>query len=452
MSKGTPPGPKGQFILGSLLDFKRDQLGFLAQLAQTYGDITRFRLLTYQVYLLGSPDYIQEVLVTQQNKFEKGTLDKRILGKFLGTGLLTNDGEFHKKQRRLAQPAFHTKRIEAYAEVMVRYTLEMLDEWQGQSTLDVDHEMMSLTMAIVSKTLFDAEVGGAADKVGAAMAVLQSISNAEFRSAFSPPEWLPLPSNRQRKAAREVLDEVVLQFIEERRHSDEDRGDLLSMLLLAEDEDGQRMEKRQVRDEAVTLFAAGHETTSNALTWTFYLLAQHPDIEQRLYEEVDRVLAGRAPTLQDLRQMPYLAMVIKESMRLYPPAWILNSRIALTDVQIGEHTIAKGGQVFISPYVMHRHPRFFADPERFDPERFNEANEKLIPRYAYLPFGGGPRICIGNSFAMMEAQLILATIIQRQRLTLVSDAPVEPLPYITMGPKGGLPMRIQVREPIAVLA
>lgn len=442
----TPPGPTGHFLLGSMLDFKRDQLGFLNGLAREYGNIAHFRLLHYHIYLLGNPDYIQEVLVTQQHRFEKGKLDKDILGKFLGRGLLTSEGEFHKKQRRLAQPAFHARRVEAYADVMVRYTLNMLESWQGQALLDVDHEMMRLTMAIVSKTLFDAEVDSAADKVGQAIGTLQAISNEEYRVAFSPPEWLPLPRNRRRKAARAVLDEVVLYFINERRASGEDKGDLLSMLLLAEDEDGQRMDDRQVRDEAVTLFAAGHETTSNALTWTFYLLSQHPEVEARLYAEIEQALAGRAPTLQDLRQLPYTEMVIKEAMRLYPPAWILNGRLAMDDVQIDGYAIPKGGLIFISPYVMHRDPRYFAEPERFNPERFSAANEKNIPRYAYLPFGGGPRVCIGNSFAMMEAQLILATMVQRLRLSLAAGQVVEPQPYITMGPKNGLKMQPRFRE------
>jgi cytochrome P450 len=430
-------------------DFRRDQLGFLVENMIQYGDIFHFRLLSYHIYLIAQPDAIQEVLVTQRERFEKNALDKLILGKFLGKGLLTNDGEAHKQQRKLVQPAFHSKRIEAYAEVMVNYTLQMLDDWRDGQVHDMDDEMMKLTMAIVSKTLFDAEVGEAADKVGQAIHTLQEISNNEYKTAFSIPDWLPVERTRKRKAARDVLDSVVKAFIAERRATGEDRGDLLSMLLLSEDEDGQRMSDQQVRDEAVTLFAAGHETTSNALTWTWYLLSQNPDVEAKLHEEVDTVLVGKPPTLQDLRRLPYTQMVLKESMRIYPPAWILNGRTAIEQVEIGGYTLAKGEQAWISPYAMHHNPRYFADPERFDPQRFSEENEKNIPRYAYLPFGGGPRVCIGNSFAMMEAQLILATMAQRFSFALKPGHIVEPQPLITMSPKYGMPMVVSVQERIS---
>ena len=441
-----PPGPKGNFLMGNMSDFRRDQLGFLVESMIQYGDIFHFRLLKYHLYLVAQPVSIQEVLVAQREKFEKSALDKQILGKFLGKGLLTNDGDSHKQQRKLVQPAFHSKRIEAYADAMVEYTLRMLDDWRDGQVHDMDDEMMKLTMAIVSKTLFDAEVSEAAEKVGQAIHTLQQISNAEYQTAFSIPDWLPVERTRKRKAARDILDSVVKEFIAERRASGEDRGDLLSMLLLSEDENGQRMSDQQVRDEAVTLFGAGHETTSNALTWTWYLLSQYPDVEAKLHEELDTVLAGQPPTLQDLRRLPYTLMVLKESMRLYPPAWILNGRTAIEEVELGGYTIPKGDQVWISPYATHHNPRYFADPEHFNPMRFNEENEKNIPRYAYLPFGGGPRVCIGNSFAMMEEQLLLATMAQRFTFSLKPGHVVEPQPLITMSPKYGMPMTVNVRE------
>jgi cytochrome P450 len=257
--------------------------------------------------------------------------------------------------------------------------------------------------------------------------------------------WIPTPNNRRIRRATAVLDDVVLGIIAQRRASAvggrvEDTGDLLSMLLLAENEDGRAMDDRQIRDEAVTLFAAGHETTSNALSWTWYFLAQNPDVEARLHAEVDAVLDGRPPTVDDLKNLPYTEMILKESLRLRPPAWGLAGRTVLEETEIGGYTIPAGSTIFISPYQLHRLPEYFPDPERFDPERFTPENEKKLPRYAYLPFGAGPRVCIGNSFAMMEAHLILATVAQHVRLELVPGQEVEMAPLITLTPANGLKM------------
>ena len=454
MSGKKPPGPKGHPIWGLATEFRENRLDFLTDNVRQYGDLVSFRLVHLQTYLLANPAYIREVLVTQADKFPKAPLERQILGKFLGNGLLTSEGNFHRRQRRLAQPAFHSKRINNYAETMVAYTEQMLAQWQPGQVRNIAADMERLTMFIVAKTLFDADAVASqetAEAVGRAIHDLQRVSSEDYERGFVLPDWLPTPNNRTRRQAVAAFNDVIMQIIAARRETAvngqiEDRGDLLSMLMLAQDEDGAVMDDQQLRDEVATLFVAGHETTSNALSWTWYLLSQHPDAANRLYEELDTVLRGRTPALEDLPRLPYTLMVIKEAMRLYPPAWILNGRQAQEEVEMGGYTIKKGGLIFISPYVMHRLPQYFPDPERFDPERFTPEREKALPRFAYMPFGGGPRICIGNAFALMEAHLILATIAQRYRLALTPGQTVEPLPQITMSPKDGLWMEVAERE------
>jgi cytochrome P450 len=446
MDSKTVPGPKGHPLLGSAADFVAGPAEFLLRAAIDYGDLVRFRVLQTTFFLCVKPEYIQEVLVTQSEKFHKARRDVAILSKFLGRGILVTDGAYHKRQRKMVQPAFHTTRIQAYADIMVEYTRRMTDQWADGSVQPVDSAMRHLTMEIVAKSLFDADVTGQAGVIGEAVETLQQIAGLDFRVQNVIPDWLPLERNRRRAAAAETLNRVIRAIISERRSTTEDKGDLLSMLLLSEDEQGTRMTDQEVRDEAVTLFAAGHETTSNALAWTWYLLSQNPEVEARLHQELDTALAGRRPTLADLPRLPYTTMVIKESLRLYPPAWVLNARETLADVRIDGYIIPKGSSVFVAPYAVHRNPRYFDDPLRFDPERFSPEREKSIPRYAYFPFGGGPRVCIGNSFAMMEAQLILATIAQRFRLSLLPDQRVDIDPQVTMGPKYGLRMQVQTRQ------
>jgi len=448
--KHTPPGPKGNFLLGNLGDFGQDPPNFLVHLAEEYGPVSRLRVGPFKMYLVAHPDYVRQVLVSQVDNFPKSRLDQRILGKFLGRGLLLSNGDFHRRQRALIQPAFHARRIEAYGRTMVDYTRRMLDAWSPGQVLDVDHEMTRLTMFIVAKTLFDADVSEAAERAGQAIQTLQKAANVEFKRSFAMPMWIPTQNNRRFRQARSIVDEVILGIIAHRRASAtngqvEDTGDLLSMLLLAKDEDGRAMDDQEIRDEAVTLFAAGHETTSNATTWTWYLLSQNPDAEARLHAEVDAVLDGRPPTVADLKDLPYTEMVLKESLRLRPPAWGLGARAVQEDTQIGGYTIPAGSTIFVSPYQLHRLPEYYPDPEHFDPERFTPENEKKLPRYAYLPFGAGPRICIGNSFAMMEARLILATVAQHYRLELVPGQKVEMAPLITLTPANGLKMRAIAR-------
>jgi cytochrome P450 len=336
---------------------------------------------------------------------------------------------------------------------MVEHADHLLEAWHDGQTRDIAEDMRAVTMTIVAKSLFDADretMAGTVERVGQAIEEVQDIANADFTAPFLLPEWLPTSRNRRSKAARQILDQTINAIIQARRANGneqiKDTGDLLSMLLLAQDEAGDRMSDAQLRDELVTLFVAGHETTSNALVWTWYLLSQHLEVGAWLHQEVDEVLDGRPPALADLPNLPYTLMVIKEAMRLYPPAWVLNGRQAIKDTTIGGYSIPRGSVTFIAPYAIHRRPRYFPDPQRFDPLRFAPEREMELPRYAYIPFGAGPRICIGNSFAMMEAQLIVATIAQRYRLRLAADQPIALNAQITLSNKGGMRMKIEERS------
>jgi cytochrome P450 len=425
---------------------RSERLAFVLNNRQEYGDIVYFRLGPRHVYQINHPDLIQTVLVKEAGQFHKSPALKQAAGELIGQGLLLLEGEEHRRHRRLVQPAFHHNRISAYADVMVDYTTEMIDSWRDWAELDVAQAMMKLTMRIVAKTLFDTDVTQQAETIGAAITTgLESTADRVSRP-LRLYEWLPTETNRQRRAAQKLLHQTILGIINQRRRSAEDRGDLLSMLMQAADEDGSTLDDRQLHDEVMTLFIAGHETTANALAWTLLLLGEHPDVEARLHDEIGSVLGSRRASVTDLPALPYTHMVLKESMRLYPPAWII-TRQAIADVELGGYTIPSGSIVMLSPYVVHRDPRFWEDPERFQPERFAAEREAAIPRYAYFPFGGGPRICVGNQFAMMEAALVLATMMQRVHLERTSPQAVIPEPLVTLRPRHGLPMRVKLRQP-----
>lgn len=437
-----PPGPKGLPLLGNIRNLRRDRLDFIITNRDTYGDIVFYRIGPRRVYQLNNPEYVQYVLVKHPEIFHKSSSLKRATKQAIGQGLLTSDGELHKRQRKLVQPAFHHNRISAYADVMVRHTNKMLANWIDDQQLDIAHEMMSLTMQIVGKTLFDADVSEDADSIGAAITTGLEATMERMTRPTQIFEKLPTPTNRKRREAFQLLDDTIMGIINERRAGGKDKGDLLSMLLMSEDEEtGDQMNNKQVRDEVMTLFIAGHETTANALAWTFYLLSQHPEVEERLVTEIQDVLAGRDPTLADLQRLPYILMVIKESMRLYPPAWI-TTREAQESFELGGYTIPKGSLVMTSTYAIHRDPRFWDKPEQFDPERFSSQNEAQIPKYAYFPFGGGPRVCVGNQFALMETQLVLATVLQQYHLSLMEGQQIVPQPLVTLRPKYGIKMSV----------
>jgi cytochrome P450 len=449
-----PPGPaptKG--IVNQVKVFreiKGDMLGYFARLFDKYGDFHMIQFGNDRSIMLSNPDAIYEILVEKPKQFYKASdyrNRQRGLARFLGNGLLTSDGEFWKRQRKLVAPSLHARRIEAYAETMVGVTLNMLEHWRTHRELDIDQEMMHATMQIVSVSLFNTDVSRDQDRVGSALTTIQHAMSGMTLI----PGWMPTPGKIRTNQAVKALDEIIYRMIAERRKSNEDYGDLLSMLLLAHDDEDHGMSDLQVRDEAVTLFLAGHETTANALNWTWYLLAQNPDAEAKLHEELDTVLAGRAPTLADLKQLPYTEMVVKEAMRLYPPAYSFG-RMATEDVQIGGYDIPANTDINIFNYFTQRDPRWWDEPEAFKPERFSPENEGKIRPHAYLPFGGGPRICVGNSFASMEARLMLATIAQRYQLRLKPRENIELDPLITLRPKGGLHMRVEAREAVKVLA
>lgn len=461
MAEKSIPYAKGYPLLGKMPHIARDPLDFMRSMAKEHGPIVRFDLNRNPYVLISDPTYIREVLVTQAEHFPKADRDLAIMGPLLGYGLLTTNGAQHRTYRKLAQPAFHAKRIVTYADAMTQYATATADRWRDGTTLDVSSEMLRTTMYIVAKTLFNTDattMGPEADTIGAAIHRGQEIADYDFTWMDLIPQWVPTRANRIRKTARREMDQLIEGLIAERRATAvngdvQDQGDLLSMLLLSEDEDGRRLNDAEVRDEALNLFVAGHETTSNALTWSWYLLSQHPQVVDKLHAELDEVLAGRTPTLADLRQLPYTAQVVKEAMRLYPPAWVLNTRQANADVAIDGYALPAGTKVFISPYVMHRLPQYFDEPDQFHPERFTPEFEEGLPRFAYMPFGGGPRVCIGNSFAMMEAQLVLATIAQRYTLHLAPQAKVATQPMITLTTKYGMLMQVEERvkeEPLRI--
>jgi cytochrome P450 len=434
-------------VFGSIFEMRRDHLGFFGRLAREYGDLAHFRLGGHDAYLVSHPDLIKEVLVTQQHRFMKGR-GLQWAKHFLGEGLLTSEGEFHTRQRRLSQPAFHRARLESYARTMSDYAVRARDRFEEGREVAFDHEMSALTMAIVGKTLFDADVRGEAEEIGESLTTVVSLF-PRFTLPFAAAlQRLPLPANRRFERARRRLDATVYRMIAERRASGQDRGDLLSMLLAARDEegDGTGMSDGQLRDELMTLFLAGHETTSNALAWTFYLLSQNPECEERLGAELQDALGERPPGFDDLPRLRYAERVLAESMRIFPPAWGLGRR-ALDDVTLGEYRLAKGSHFAMAAFIVHRDPRFWPDPLRFDPDRFLPEAKAARPRFAYFPFGGGARQCIGESFAWMEGVLLLAAIAQRWRLELAPGQVVEPQALITLRPRFGMRLVPRARHP-----
>ena len=448
-----PPGPSNPLYGALALLRGRSRLSVLADLSQRYGDVVYFRTLGDQYAVLNHPDYARDVLVTQHRLFHKGVgLERAKL--LLGEGLLTSEDELHQRQRRLLQPAFHRERIAAYAATMTAYTLRRSQEWTASAAFDMAREMSALTLTIAGKTLFDADVEGDAQAVGAALTAAVSSFNVTLLPFGNILAKLPIPPAVRFRRARRRLDAIVYRLIAERRARGGTGEDVLSMLVSARDTetDGRGMDDGQIRDEAMTLLLAGHETTANALTWSWYLLSQHPEIERRLHEEVDGVLGGRTPALDDLPHLTYTRAVIAETMRLYPPAYLVGRRaLAPYPVPGTAYVIPARTVVLISQYLLQRDPRFWRDPERFDPQRWSEGMRRgERHQYGYFPFGAGPRVCIGEHFAWMEAILVLATIAQRWTLRLAPDQRVEPQPIITLRPKYGLRMIVSPRSaPVA---
>ncbi len=443
-----PPGPKpllrGAVSPLALLAFRRDPPGFLRALAARYGDLVYFRARGRSFYLVNHPDYLEEVLVKQHRHFIKGpTL--QMTRHVMGAGLLASEGDFHLRQRRLIQPIFHRQRIEGYGQLMVDYAARLAQRWQPGTRLNIAEEMMALTLSIVGKTLFGTEVEAEAAEVGQALYVLLEAFERLNSPLISLYFRLNLPVLKPAEAARDRLNAIINGMVAEHRAGG-DRGDLLSMLLAAQHEDsGQGMTDEQVRNEAMTLFLAGHETTANALTWTWYLLSQNPAEAAGLHAELDTVLAGRLPTVPDLPRLAYTRRVVAEALRLYPPGWAIG-RSVVKDVELGGYTLPAGATVILSQWVTHHDARFYPDPFAFQPDRWLPEAVASRPKLTYFPFSAGPRLCIGEQFAWMELILVVATLAQQWRLSLAPGQRVALRPQLTLRPKGGMPMLLERRS------
>ena len=446
-SSRYPPGPRGYPILGVLPYLRSNPIGTFLDAADRYGDIVHLKAGPYHGFLISSPADIKHVLQDNARNYHKSPLYQRLKDS-LGNGLLTSEDAFWLRQRRLAQPAFHRQRLVAMTDAMVSCTEQMLERWERAAatgeTVDLVAEMMAVTQAIIVRTMFSTDLGAAADVVNRTWPIINRRIGETFWSTKLE-TTLPIPANRRFAHALRELDSVVYRIIANRRQSGRDESDLLSMFISARDEEtGAGMTDRQLRDEVMTMLLAGHETTSLALSWTYYLLSGHPEIGRRITDEVDRVIGDGRPAFQHVDQLTLTRRVVEESLRLYPPAWGF-SRLSLGDDEIGGYRVPKGSIVFVIPFVVHRRPKLWPDPDRFDPQRFEPEQESTRPRFAYIPFGAGPRGCIGNQFAMLEAQLIVASIARRFQIDLVPAQNIRPEPLITLRPKPGIRAKLRKR-------
>jgi cytochrome P450 len=446
-AKRVPPGPRGLPLLGMALQVLHDPLGTLQRIVREYGDIVRIPIGSDGRILLNHPDYIEQVNVIQQSKFHKSKLTKDVTGRLLGEGLLISEGDFWRRQRRLAQPAFHRSRINEYASTMVESAEVQIRKWGDGEERDIAQEMMAISLETAVRTLFGTTLPGEAREVGRSLDFLVRYSLRKARYPIKVPESWPTPANRRAARETQFLDSLVYRIIDERKElgNTGERKDLLSLLMSAMDEDGSQMTPRQLRDETMTLFLAGHETTALTLAWTWYLLSKNPAAEVRLHEELRDVLGGRAPAIADLGRLPYLLAVVNEVLRLYPPAYIV-ARTSIAPCTIGGYDFPTGSTMIMSQWVMQRDARFFDDPEAFRPERWLDGLENRLPGGAYFPFGDGPRRCIGQNFALMEAVLVIATIAQKFQLQLVAGQKIVPEALVTLRPRNGIRMRIDARR------
>ncbi len=435
----------GRPLIGNLPDFSNDRLGLLQRMARE-DDVCGMHFGPFPGILFNKPEHVQSILVEHAYDFDKGVAIHNTFRPALGDGVFTSEGDFHRHQRKLMAPSFQPRHIASYADIMGQYSEQIQQLWADGSTIDVNQQMTNLTMSIIGKALFDADVFTEADELGAAMAVAIEYVSHSLSVLLPPPYNWPLPRNRRTHKAIAILRNRIQVFIDERRNNPVERNDFLSILLQARDEDGKPMSDEQVMAECLTLFGAGHETTATALSWTWYLLCQQPEAYQKVQEEVDSVLQGRTPTYADLPRLPYCLQVFKEALRLYPPAYAF-SRRALRDVEIDGYRVPKGWVVLLAPYTLHRREEFFPEPEKFAPERFTPEREKQLPRYAFLPFGAGPRICIGLHFSMMEGQLLLATIAQRVSFSLLPGQSIVPDPvhHLALRPTGAVNVTVKKR-------
>ena len=442
-----PPGPKGLPLFGLAFEFLRDPLETLRRLAREYGDIVCVPVVNQHRIFLNHPDYIEQVCIVQQAKFHKSKLTKDVTQRLLGQGLLISEGDFWRRQRRLAQPAFHRSRINEYGATMVERAEVRMKQWRDGDVRDITQEMMAMTLDIAVRTLFGSTLQAEAEQVGDSLGYLMRYSLRKARSPIKVPENWPTPANRRATRETQFLDSLVYGIIKERQAegNTNHHHDLLAMLMSALDEDGTQMTPRQLRDESMTLFLAGHETTALTLSWAWYMLSENPAAEARLHEELHGILAGRAPELADFERLPYLRAVVNETLRLYPAAYIL-ARTSVAPCTIAGYDFPADTTMIMAQWVMHRDLRYFDDPEVFQPERWLNGLENRLPAGAYFPFGDGPRRCIGQGFALLESALVLATIAQKYRFKLVPGHPVIPDPLVTLRAKHGIRMTFHGRQ------
>lgn len=446
-----PPGPRGLPWFGTTFMASRDSTKKLSRWAREYGDIVYYHFLNFDFYLLFHPQHIEQVLVGKTGNFVKG-MTSRANPELFGNGLLTSDGDFWRRQRRLSNPAFHRESLARYADITVEEAAKLTASWKDGEARNIHNDMMNVTLRIVLRSLFGTELGEHMRAIEPALDAIMTNSSGFNSIAF----FLRIPTTTRKRhfLAVQKLNEIVYGLIargrEKLKGSDASARDghggkdLLTLLLTARDDEGNSMSDQQLRDEVITLLLAGHETTALNLSWTWYLLAQHPEIEQKLHAELDQILAGRPPEASDLPKLQYADRVIRETLRLYPPAWRV-FRKTEEPFRVGDYLLPAGSNIVLSQWVTQRDPRWFAEPERFNPDRWSEETASKLPRFAYFPFGGGPRVCIGAGFAMMEATLLLATIAQRYRIQLASRQPVEPLASITLRPKFGILVKLEQR-------
>ncbi len=443
----SPPGPRdGLMGLGLARQFSLRPLQFLSGLVRDYGDLAYFRLGPFHACLVNHPELIHEVLVKQRASFPKLKRHSRVVRSFSGNSVFVAEGQAWLRQRRFVQPAFHARRIEGYVQAAIEQTKHMLRDWKPDSEIDLVQAMSRLVMTSIAKALFRVDLTDRADEISKALRIHSETLRDEFRAAIVLPDFFPTPAKRRKRWAVNCLDEWVRWMIRERRASGRDDGDVLSMLLATtnEQEDSQAMTDQQICDEARVLFLAGQDDTTAALSWCFFLLAQHSDIEARLRQEIASVVGIREPVYSDVARLTYTEMVIKETLRLYPPTWSLVPRVAAQDVELGGNRIRHGTWVIVSPYATHHDLRFFSEPEQFDPDRFSPTRQSQIPPFAYIPFGGGPRACVGNTYSLNTMVAMVAMIAQQFRMAIVDDPrTIVPDPSLALRPKGGLRVRLQ---------
>jgi cytochrome P450 len=449
-SASVAPGPRGGLVMGNLKEYKRDPIGMLLRLRLEYGDIVRNRLGPFVTHALAHPDHIKYVLQTNASNYVRGRFYERFK-LFFGYGLLTTDGDFWLRHRHIAQPLFHKRQVDTLSEMITAPVSEMLERWYGyaeaRQPIDVVPEMMRLSLRVLGKAIFNLDIARHADKVGPAVRLgLEAMMPQGNLNDFIP-FWVPTPLNWRIRRARRVLHDIIDQVIEDHRTGRSEGGDLISLLLSAKDpETGAALHQQEVRDEVMTVFLAGHETTGSGLAWCLYALSKHPDVMRRLRAELGQVLGERAPGAADVQRLPYLSMVVDESLRMYPPIWGY-TRDAIEDDEVGGYRIPAGSSIFVSPYVTHRHPEFWENPEAFDPERFAAENAGARPRFAYFPFGGGPRQCIGIHMAKLQMQLAIGAIVQRFDLHAVPGHTVKYGALVSLRPANGILLSLHPCKP-----